>query len=144
MSEEEKKELQELLKLLYNDHISQYGKRKLEKYIQNLQKENELAKQSLKQNCDVFDKYNQLLVENQELKAKYEKALTDLVNSDNKIIYLNKVIDIMVRTIMTYDIEEDICSRYGKSKDCNDFEKGEEYCINCIKEHFYKEVENEI
>lgn len=86
---------------------------------------------------------SKLQQENEELKAKYDKALTDLADEDNKIITLNKVIDRMVKTIMTYDIEEDICSRYGKSKDCNDFEKGEEYCINCIKEHFYKKVEKD-
>ena len=39
MSEEEKKELQELINLLYNNHLSQYGKRKLEAYIKKQQKE---------------------------------------------------------------------------------------------------------
>lgn len=37
-SEEEKEELQELINLLYNNHLSQYGKRKLEKYIQKQDK----------------------------------------------------------------------------------------------------------
>ena len=39
MSEEEKEELQELINLLYNNHLSQYGKRKLEAYIKKQQKE---------------------------------------------------------------------------------------------------------
>ena len=49
MTEEEKEELQELINLLYNGHISQYGKRKLEKYINKLQKENKMLKNLLKQ-----------------------------------------------------------------------------------------------
>ena len=39
MNEHKKKEIQELINLLYNNHISQYGKRKLEKYIKEMQKE---------------------------------------------------------------------------------------------------------
>lgn len=39
MNKHEKKELQELIKLLYNNNITQSGKRKLEKYIKEMQKE---------------------------------------------------------------------------------------------------------
>lgn len=90
--------------------------------ISKLQQENDLAKESLKQNCDIFDKYNQLLVEKQELNQKYEKALTDLANEDNKIIYLNKVIDKMAQRL------EDKSRTMTKEK---------------WKIYFYKEVEME-
>lgn len=100
--------------------------------ISKLQKENDLAKQSLKQNCDVFDKYNQLLVENQELKAKYDKALTDLVNQDYKIIYLNKVIDEMAKFIYKNNVY------YNEL-----FDEKAEKTENEIKEYFFKEVEND-
>lgn len=36
MNEEEKEELKELINLMYNNHISQYGKRKLESYINTI------------------------------------------------------------------------------------------------------------
>ena len=39
MSEEEKKELRELIELLYNDNLTQYGKRNLVEYIEKLEKE---------------------------------------------------------------------------------------------------------
>lgn len=57
MTEEEKEELKELIALLYNDNLSQYGKRKLETYISKLQKENELLKAPLKYaNGNTLDK----------------------------------------------------------------------------------------
>ena len=39
MNKEEKEELQELINLLYNNHLSQYGKRKLENYIKKQEKQ---------------------------------------------------------------------------------------------------------
>lgn len=48
LSDEEKKELQELINLLYNGHISQYGKRKLEAYIKKQQTEIEELKEGYK------------------------------------------------------------------------------------------------
>ena len=57
LSEEEKEELQELINLLYNNHLSQYGKRKLEAYIKTQQKEINKLKQenhNLKQELKVY------------------------------------------------------------------------------------------
>ena len=42
----------------------------LSDFIEKLQKENELAKQALIKNCDIADKWNQLLKENKELKEE--------------------------------------------------------------------------
>ena len=67
MSEEEKEELQELICLLYNEHISQYGKRKLEKYINKLQKEVEGERTIIMAGAE---KVKQLEKENKELKEK--------------------------------------------------------------------------
>lgn len=72
MNEEEN--IEELKRLLYTNTLTQYGKRKLinyyEKEIEKLQKENELAKQTLIKNCDIADERNQLLKENEELKEE--------------------------------------------------------------------------
>lgn len=63
MSEDEKEELQELINLLYNNHLSQYGKRKLETYIKAQQKELEkkdkiidLMAEHIEKGCDFDNK----------------------------------------------------------------------------------------
>ena len=59
MSEAEKRELQELISLLYGNNISQYGKRCLVQYIDKLQKENQELKEELdyykQKESQVFD-----------------------------------------------------------------------------------------
>ena len=60
----------------------------------------------------------------------------------NNLEIKDKVIQEMAKALNTYDIDEDICRKFGKNKDCNDF-TNENLCINCIKEYFYKKVEEE-
>lgn len=54
----------------------------------------------------------------------------------------NKVIDLIAKMINTHDIYDDICGQFGKNKDCSDF-TNEELCIDCIKQYFYRKVEEE-
>lgn len=76
-------EIQELINLLYNNHISQYGKRKLEKYIKEMQKEIEkLEKESIGNT-----KYERLLFSIRMLHfhhyindTQFEKMITKLSN----------------------------------------------------------------
>lgn len=56
-------------------------------------KENEVAKEALKKQCNIADERNQLLKENEELKHKYDKALSDLVKAENETIPVQKVKD---------------------------------------------------
>ena len=39
-------------------------------------------------------------------------------------------------------VELDICGKFGRNKDCSDF-TNENLCVDCIKEYFYKKVEEE-
>jgi len=104
MTEEEKEELQELINLLYNGHISQYGKRKLEKYIDKLQKENQELKNKLKEIEEIVDTrpyvaytdYGDLLYESDEIleiirggentEEEIEKTLDEIFNEDTQTI----------------------------------------------------------
>lgn len=71
MTDEEKKEYEELKGLLYTGTISQYGKRKLIAIIEKQQAE--------------IDNYKQL----------YGKALNDLVISEHDKLKKNRIIDLM-------------------------------------------------
>lgn len=55
----------------------------------------------------------------------------------------NKIIDLMAKMINIHDIYDDVCGQFGKNKDCSDF-TNEELCVDCIKQYFYKKVEEEI
>lgn len=79
MSEEDKQELQELIILLYNDNLTQYGKRKLESYIKKQQQEIQ----------DLENTINRILNEQtgrekyiHELEEKLNKTLTDPLEMD--------------------------------------------------------------
>lgn len=52
--------------------------------IERQQREIESAKEALKYQCKIADQRNQLLTENEELKYKYERALSDLVKTEKK------------------------------------------------------------
>lgn len=83
-----------------------------------LQKENELAKQSLIKNSNIADERNNLLVKNQELK---------------------EVIAKMAEYIASKDIDEDVCKKVGHSKYCEEYgEKSN--CKECVIEFFKGEV----
>jgi len=77
LSDEEKKELQELINLLYNGHISQYGKRKLEAYIKKQQTEiEELRKPKYIINfkTNEITKLTNDFVSKDKIKAKIEEV----------------------------------------------------------------------
>lgn len=94
MSDEEN--IEKLKRLLYTGTLTQYGKRKLINYyeekIEKLQKENELAKQALIENCNIADERNQLLKENEELKKKLKEE--EKLNKIIKNTKLDKLLNI--------------------------------------------------
>ena len=52
----------------------------------------------------------------------------------------DKVIDEMAERINNHDIDEDVCKQMGKEFDCTLFNQDKNFCIDCIKEYFYKKV----
>lgn len=86
--------------------------------IDKLEKENDLAKEQLKKQCEIADERNNLLV---------------------KVNRLESQIDLMAEYIATLDIEEDICMNNKiNSEWCN-----EDYtnCKECIKQYFERKCE---
>lgn len=75
MNDEEKKELQELIRLLYNDNLTQYGKRKLESYIKKQQQEIQ----------DLENTIDRILDEQVE-REKYIHELEGEIEKQSKII----------------------------------------------------------
>ena len=87
--------------------------------IKEQRKENELAKEQLKKQCEIADERNNLLV---------------------KVNRLESQIDLMAEYIATLDIDEDICMNNKiNSEWCN-----EDYtnCKECIKQYFERKVKN--
>ena len=87
--------------------------------IKEQRKENELAKEQLKKQCEIADERNNLLV---------------------KVNRLESQIDLMAEYIATLDIDEDICMNNKiNSEWCN-----EDYtnCKKCIKQYFERKVKN--
>ena len=84
--------------------------------ITKLQKENELAKEQLKKQCEIADERNNLLV---------------------KVNRLESQIDLMAEYIANRDNDEDIC-KYQVAEWCEDEEDGVliEVCRKCIKQYF--------
>ena len=83
-----------------------------------LQKENELAKQSLIKNSNIADERNNLLLKNQELK---------------------EVIAKMAEYIASKDIDEDVCKKVGHGKYCEEYGENSN-CKECVIEFFKGEV----
>lgn len=52
----------------------------------------------------------------------------------------DKVIDELINFLLNYDIDEDYCKKIER-QECNKYKEG--YCDKCIKQHFYKKVEEE-
>lgn len=84
MNKEEREEIKELINLLYNNHISQYGKRKLENYIKELQKEIEELKFKL--------------LARERGEAEFE-VLVDTLKKENE--KLEKTIDLIIDDFQT-------------------------------------------
>lgn len=128
MNEEEKKAIETLKswkdynirnknKLLNADEIINIQEILLN-LIEKLQKENELAKQSLIKNSNIADERNNLLVKNQELK---------------------EVITKMAEYIASKDIDEDVCKKVGHGKYCEEYGENSN-CKECVIEFFKGEV----
>lgn len=76
-------------------------------------------------------------------KHSIQILLNLLEKKQREIEKKNKIIDLIAKMINTHDIYDDICGQFGKNKDCSDF-TNEELCIDCIKQYFYRKVEEEI
>ena len=92
MSEEEKKEIKELIMLLYYNQLSQYGKRKLETYINKLQKELDKKNICLKA-CE------DNLIKERQLRIKQDKVINLMAEvieecRENGAIEFNENIDL--------------------------------------------------
>lgn len=90
--------------------------------IKEQRKENELAKEQLKKQCEIVDERNNLLV---------------------KVNRLESQIDLMAEYIANRDNDEDIC-KYQVAEWCEDEEDGVliEVCRKCIKQYFERKVKN--
>lgn len=82
MDEEEKQEIKELINLLYNNHISQYGKRKLENYIKELQKEIKELKDDKE---GLINGYKDTAYKLEELRVNYNKLEKELEKNNKRI-----------------------------------------------------------
>lgn len=90
--------------------------------IKEQRKENDLAKEQLKKQCEIADERNNLLV---------------------KVNRLESQIDLMAEYIANRDNDEDIC-KYQVAEWCEDEEDGVliEVCRKCIKQYFERKVKN--
>lgn len=93
LSDEEKKELQELINLLYNNHLSQYGKRKLETYIKKQQKEiEELKEKNKKYIVQLTDEQYRKLVDvirneiSKDWEDKIKAKIEEIKERPNKMV----------------------------------------------------------
>ena len=96
--------------------------------------------------ADERDTYKQELEQKEaEISALEQEHNYDVKMIDNvkgEAVKLYKIVDAMAKMINKHDIDEDICSQFGKDKDCLDYDN-EEHCIYCIKKYFRKKVEEE-
>lgn len=68
-------------------YIIQKQMEKYKEHIEKLQKENELAKQTLIKNCNIADERNQLLKENEQLRTEVNSLKEDMANMyDEEIV----------------------------------------------------------
>lgn len=151
--------LEELISLLYQDKLTQYGKRLLVENIEKLQKENEELKQDRNNNYQMialaqnealgymqgYEDGKKLkrsavanIVENQQyyiIKKQIEKYETYIEQLRKELGQKDKIIDLMAETINNYDIDEDVCKQMGQKANCNEYEDAKE-CKECIKQYF--------
>nr|DAK93545.1 MAG TPA: hypothetical protein [Caudoviricetes sp.] len=154
--------LEELISLLYQDKLTQYGKRLLVENIEKLQKENEELKQDRNNNYQMialaqnealgymqgYEDGKKLkrsavanIVENQQyyiIKKQIEKYETYIEQLRKELEQKDKIIDLMAETINNYDIDEDVCKQMGQKTNCNEYEDAKECkeCKECIKQYF--------
>ena len=138
LSEEEKKAI-EFIKF-YQQHCLKKEKENMKQYetvndeefvsknldtvlnlITKLQKENELAKEQLKKQCEIADERNDLLVKVQELQKENKEK--------------DEIIDLMAVTIIQRDIGKNYCEFDKKCCKCEDGSRDLK-CKECIKQYF--------
>ena len=76
----------------------------------------------------------------EKYKYLYQKALDDLIKSDKENNLLKMQVNLMSEYISNLDIDEDICKKVENN--CDDSNK-ENKCIDCVKQYFYKKVEEQ-
>lgn len=105
MNKEEKEstKLETLIELLYTDRLSQYGKRKLVKYIEKQQKEIEALE-------IIHNTYKEMIEENNYIsKDKIRKYLNSLKYwEDNNTCYLECEGEIFLNKALIVNIFEDL------------------------------------
>ena len=144
MTEEAFYELIENLEVV--DKLTIYGKNAIKYWVLKLQKENKLAKEQLKKQCEIADERNDLLVkvqklqkEKEEYKKLYEKALTDVVSADKENIELKKQIDLIIEEYEFYDSInfKNFCEDQLRKNMCI------QDCKNCAKQYFENKAKGE-
>ncbi len=81
-------EIKEILFLLHNDRLTESGKRKLEDYITNLQKENERLynrELELSYHLSLYSSEETMLKENKDLQQIIEKAVEYIKEMDTQL-----------------------------------------------------------
>lgn len=144
MTEEAFYELIENLEVV--DKLTIYGKNAIKYWVLKLQKENKLAKEQLKKQCEIADERNDLLVkvqklqkENKECKILYQKALSDVVSADKENIELKKQIDLIIEEYEFYDRInfKNFCEDQLRKNICI------QDCKNCAKQYFENKAKGE-
>ena len=114
LSDEEKKELKELINLMYNNHISQYGKRKLEKYIKKQSKEIEELKEN---NKNLEDELNKYIV---KMSDEQYRRLVDIIRDEINKLWKDKIkakieeSELLIDNSQGCMSDEDLYKEYGK------------------------------
>ena len=136
--------LEELISLLYQDRLTQYGKGLLIENIEKLQKENEELLE-IKVSTSAHNRILELEKENRELKAEMKDGVIAIklyaLQTENE--KLKKIIDLMANHIATND--SNLCQYLDMTTKCKYYagENGKT-CDECIKQYFNnkaKEVE---
>lgn len=101
----------------------------------------------MQENCK-----NKTIYKDEKAEAKAEaievvlKELEESKDTDielyKKLNMQERVIDEMAEAIDTSNFDNDTCKQFGKYENCSDFIK-EGTCKKCIKDYFYKKVEEQ-
>ena len=108
LSDEEKRELKELINLMYNNHISQYGKRKLEKYIEKQQKEIEELRNAVMEKELIIDGMKE------DRRIAVEEIQEQYYVSKDKIKAKIEESELLIDNSQGYMSDKDLYKEYGK------------------------------
>lgn len=87
-------------------------------------------------------KRNGFIFFTESFRIDFENKMYELSKIKEELDKKDRVIQKMAKMLNSHDIDDDICGNFGKNKYCSDF-TNENLCIDCIKEYFYKKVEEE-